>query len=77
MKIFIGVLYVTDVVNCCFNMAWIYDILVNHFGECTGVLHMPCAESAVDDPSALAAGNWGEPWAIILAPHGCLTVLCV
>ncbi|EKM59054.1 uncharacterized protein PHACADRAFT_249233 [Phanerochaete carnosa HHB-10118-sp] len=33
MKIYVGVLLLADTLNSAFNMAWIYNVLVNHFGD--------------------------------------------
>lgn len=31
----VGVLFLADTLNSAFNMAWIYDVLINNFGTCT------------------------------------------
>ncbi|KAH9934324.1 uncharacterized protein B0H18DRAFT_951667 [Fomitopsis serialis] len=42
MKIYVAVLFVADTLNSVFNMAWIYGVLINNFGNA----------------SALGIGNW-------------------
>ncbi|KAI0784772.1 hypothetical protein C8Q75DRAFT_369245 [Abortiporus biennis] len=42
MKALVAVLFIADTANCIFDIAWIYDTLINHF----------------NDPAALQTGNW-------------------
>ncbi|OCH90854.1 hypothetical protein OBBRIDRAFT_564020 [Obba rivulosa] len=42
MKLYVSGLFLADTVNCVFDIWWIYDIVINHFG----------------DFSALETGNW-------------------
>ncbi|OCH90855.1 hypothetical protein OBBRIDRAFT_754219, partial [Obba rivulosa] len=42
MKLFVAGLVLADTINCVFDIWWIYDIVINHFG----------------DFSALQTGNW-------------------